>query len=147
MAFSSFVVSCDGGENDLNSIICKVTVISDGDGTVSITNNIGTSANVFIGNSVEVVATSAKSSAFIGWYIGDSTLPVSTDKRFVFVASENITLIAKFTELSNLSIRSAGNGSVSFKDSTNALLAVLPGSFGWDNYGRYGSLSVRPVSE
>ena len=128
VAVSSLFVSCDENDNDLNPTICKITVVSDGDGTVSITNYIGTSANALIGNQVEVVATPAEGSAFIGWYVGGSTIPVSTDKRFVFTASENITLIAKFTKLSNLTLCSSGNGSVSFKDSSETSVAVLPGS-------------------
>ena len=128
VAVSSLFVSCDENDNDLNPTICKITVVSDGDGAVSITNYVGTFANVLIGNNVEAVATPAEGSAFIGWYVGGSTIPVSTDKRFVFTASENITLIAKFTKLSNLTLCSAGYGSVSFKDSADASVAVLPGS-------------------
>ena len=96
VAFSSIFVSCDENDNDSDSTICKITVISDGDGAVSITNYIGTSVNVLIGNQVEVVATPAEGSAFIGWYMGNSNTPVSTEWRFVFTASENTTLIAKF---------------------------------------------------
>ena len=52
---------------------------------------------MLIGNQVEVVATPAEGSAFIGWYMGNSNTPVSTEKKFVFTASENTTLIARFT--------------------------------------------------
>ena len=133
VAFSSFFVSCDENDNDSDSTICKITVVGDGDGdgAVSITNYIGTSVNVLIGNQVEVVATPAEGSVFIGWYMGNSNTPVSTEKRFVFTASENTTLIARFTKLSNLSnltICSSAYGSVSFKDSSETSVAVLPGS-------------------
>ena len=128
VAFSSFFVSCDENDDGSDSTICKITVISDGDGTVSITNYIGTSVNVLIGNNVEVVATPANGSAFIGWYMGNSNTPVSTEKRFVFTASENTTLIARFAKLSNLTLCSSAYGSVSFKDSSETSVAVLPGS-------------------
>ena len=95
VAFSSFFVSCnENGGSD--STICKITVVSDGDGAVSITNYIGTSVNVLIGNNVEVVATPGSGSKFIGWYISNSNEPVSLNEKFIFIASENITLVAKF---------------------------------------------------
>ena len=128
VAFSSFFVSCDENDNDSDSIICKITVVGDGDGAVSITNYIGTSVNVLIGNQVEVVATPAEGSAFIGWYMGNSNTPVSTEKRFVFTASENTTLIARFTKLLNLTLCSSAYGSASFKDSSETSVTVLPGS-------------------
>ena len=96
VAFTSFFVSCnENGGSD--STICKITVVSDGDGAVSITNYIGTSVNVLIGNNVEVVATPGSGSKFIGWYISSSNEPVSLDEKFIFIASENTTLIARFT--------------------------------------------------
>ena len=96
VAISSFLVSCDKNGNDSEPNICKITVISDGDGAVSITNYIGTLVKVLVGNNVEVVATPAEGSAFIGWYVGGSDVPVSTDERFIFTASENTTLVARF---------------------------------------------------
>ena len=98
VAISSFFVSCNENENDSDSTICKITVIRDGDGegTVAITNYIGTSVNVLIGNQVEVVATPGEGSAFIGWFIGDEEAPVSTDAEYTFTVEENITLTAKF---------------------------------------------------
>lgn len=62
--FSSLFISCD--ENEIDSNICKITVKSEGNGTVSITDYIGTSVNVLIGNSMEVVATPDDGYAFIG---------------------------------------------------------------------------------
>ena len=98
VSLSSLFISCGDKDEDLQPTICKITVQSsgDGDGTVSITNYIGTSVNALIGSNVEVVATPAYGSAFIGWYVSGSNTPVSTDARFVFIASENITLIAQF---------------------------------------------------
>ena len=114
--FSFFFISCE--DNELDSNICKVTVKSDGNGTVSITNYIGTSVNILIGNSVEVVATPDEGYAFIGWYVSGNDSPISTDTAFTFITSEDVTLSAKFAKLSDIIIRSRGNGSVSFKDTT-----------------------------
>ncbi len=94
VAFSSLIISCDESEQDSN--ICKITVTHEGNGTVSITNYVGAFANVLIGNNVEVVATPAEGNAFIGWYLVGSETPVSMEEKYVFTASENITLIAKF---------------------------------------------------
>ena len=126
VAFSLLFVSCD--ENEQESNICKITVIHDGDGTVSITENNGTSVDVLIGSQVEVVATPAVGCAFTGWYLSDGETLVSTEAKFIFTASENTTLIARFEKLFNLTIRSVGGGSVSFKDSSDDALAFLPGS-------------------
>ena len=126
VAFSLLFVSCDENEQDSN--ICKITVIHDGDGTVSITENNVTSVDVLIGSQVEVVATPAVGCAFTGWYLSDGETLVSTEAKFIFTASENTTLIAGFEKLFNLTIRSTGYGSVSFKDSADDSLAFLPGS-------------------
>ncbi len=126
VAFSLLFVSCDENEQDTN--ICKITVIHDGDGTVSITENNGTSVDVLIGSQVEVVATPAVGCAFTGWYLSDGETLVSTEAKFIFTASENTTLIAKFEKLFNLIIRSVGGGSVSFKESADESLVFLPGS-------------------
>ena len=87
--FSSLFVSCD--ENELDSNICKITVKSEGNGTVSITDYIGTSVNMLIGNRVEVVATPDDGWAFIGWYIDGTESPISTDAAFTFTTSESVT--------------------------------------------------------
>lgn len=126
VVFSSLFVSCD--ENELDSNICKITVKSEGNGIVSITDYIGTSVNVLIGNSVEVVATPNEGWAFIGWFLNDSDSPVSTDATFTFITSEDVTLTARFAKLSNITIRSDGNGSVAFKDATENSIPFLPGT-------------------
>ena len=116
--FSSLFISCD--ENEIDSNICKITVNSEGNGTVSITDYIGTSVNVLIGNRMEVVATPDDGYAFIGWYITGTETPVSINAVFAFTTSESVTLTAKFAKLSDIIICSGGNGSVAFKDATGA---------------------------
>lgn len=125
--FSSLFTSCNN-EDELDPNICKITVNSEGNGTVAITDYIGTSVNVLIGNQVEVVATPDDGWAFIGWYISGTESPVSTDASFTFITSENVTLTARFAKLSDIIIRSGGNGSVAFKDSKGNSIPVLPGT-------------------
>lgn len=125
--FSSLFISCNN-EDELEPNICKITVKSEGYGTVSITDYIGTSVNVLIGNSVEVVATPDDGCAFIGWYISGTETPVSTDAAFTFTTSESVTLTAKFAKLSDIIIRSGGNGRVAFKGATGNSIPVVPGT-------------------
>ena len=122
--FSSLVISCD--EIDLDPNICKITVQGDGDGTVSITNYIGTSVNVLIGNSVEVVATPDEGCGFIGWFVGTSETPVSTETVYTFTVTDNTKLTGRFSKRPVVTIGSDGNGSVSFKDYSGTSVAVLP---------------------
>lgn len=117
--FSSLFTSCN--EEELDPNICKITVKSEGNGTVSITDYIGTSVNVLIGNSVEVVATPDDGCAFIGWYISGTETPVSTDAAFTFTTSESVTLTARFAQSTvthKVTIRSNGYGFVTFKESS-----------------------------
>ena len=126
--FSSLFTSCNEDELELDPNICKITVKSEGNGTVSITDYIGTSVNVLIGNRVEVVATPDDGWAFIGWYISGTETPVSTDAAFTFTTSESVTLTARFAKLSDIIIRSGGNGRVAFKGATGNSIPVVPGT-------------------
>ena len=116
VVFSSLFTSCN--EEELDPNICKITVKSEGNGTVSITDYIGTSVNVLIGNSVEVVATPDDGCAFIGWYISGTETPVSTDVAFTFTTSESVTLTARFAQSTvthKVTIRSNGYGDTSYR--------------------------------
>ena len=115
VAFTSFFVSCDE-DNFEDSNRCKITVTATKGGKVKILKYLETTEIVLIGSEIEVVATPDEGYEFTGWYLGDSTEPVSTDAVFTFVATKNTTLTAHFTKLSNLTICSSGNGRVSFKD-------------------------------
>ena len=127
VAFTSFFVSCDE-DNFEDSNRCKVIVTSTQGGKVKISKYLETTEIVLIGSEIEVVATPDEGYAFTGWYLGDSTEPVSTDAVFTFVATKNTTLTAHFTKLSNLTICSAGNGRVSFKDMSGTSRIALYGS-------------------
>ena len=119
VALSSLFVSCsdnNGDDDKSDSLICQISVSNTNGGSAKITNYIGSSANVLIGNGVEVVATPDDGYNFLGWYLGNSEVPVSIDAIFTFTASKDIALLAKFEKSFSVSVRSAGNGKVSFKD-------------------------------
>ena len=88
---SSFFVSCD---EDLNR--CKITVTCTEGGKAKISKYFETSEDVLFGSEIEVVALPDEGYVFKGWYLGDSTEPISHDAVFIFVATKDITLIAKF---------------------------------------------------
>ena len=127
VAFSSIFVSCDE-DNFEDSNRCKITVTSTEGGKVKISKYLETTEIVLIGSEIEVVATADEGYAFTGWYLGDSTEPISNEAVFTFVATKNTTLTAHFTKLSNLTICSAGNGRVSFKDMSGTSRIALNGS-------------------
>ena len=128
VAVTPIFVSCDENDDfeDLNR--CKITVTATKGGKVKISKYFETTEIVLIGSEIEVVATADEGYAFTGWYLGESTEPISTDSVFTFVATKNTTLTAHFTKLSNLTICSAGNGRVSFKDMSGTSRIALNGS-------------------
>ena len=73
-----------------------VSVSSNGNGVVSIEGIQENSVTVSAGASVTVVATPDSGYKFIGWYIGESDTPVSTDATYTFIVSANVALVAKF---------------------------------------------------
>ena len=94
VAFSLFFVSC--GNEEPESPYCEVAVVSDGNGTVKITNNVGAAVTLLKGNSLEVVATPDEGYEFVGWFVNGSGTAVSTDEVYTFVVSRSVTLVAKF---------------------------------------------------
>ena len=71
-----------------------VSVSSEGNGSVAISGNSGTSATFETGASVTVVATPDEGYAFSGWFLNDAL--VSTDAEYTFTVSEDVELTAKF---------------------------------------------------
>ena len=128
VAVSSLFVSCDENEwfEELNK--CRITVVATDGGNVKISKYLQTSELILLGSEIDIVATPNDGYVFTGWYVNDSTEPISGDAIFTFVVTKNTTYTAHFTKQSNLTICSAGNGSVSFKDYVGASVAVLPGN-------------------
>ena len=85
---------CDGATVPVENY--TVSVLSNGNGVVSIEGTQESSVTVSAGASVTIVATPADGYKFIGWYIGESETPVSTDATYTFTVSANVALVAKF---------------------------------------------------
>lgn len=108
---------------------CPVVSIScDGEGRVAFKNSTETSQSFLSGTVVTVFAYPDDDCDFVGWFVADSDTPISTNAAYTFVVSEDISLVAKFSKWPVVSIRSAGNGSVSFSDSSQPSKAVVPGT-------------------
>ena len=125
--FSSLFTSCNN-EDELDPNICKITVKSEGNGKVAISDYIATSVNVLIGNRVEVVATPDDGWEFIGWYVSGTETLISTDTAFTFITSEGVTLTARFAQLLEIIICSEGYGDVSFEGTTGSSIMALYGT-------------------
>ena len=102
VALSTFLFSCSGGKKSEDANRCKITVTSTEGGKVKISKYLETSENVLIGSEVEVVATPDDGYIFTGWYVGNSSEPISTDAVFLFVATKNSTLTAHFAKDPNI---------------------------------------------
>ena len=79
------------------------------------------------GEEVTVIAVPDEKYDFLGWFIGNSQEPVSTEATYTFAVSENVSLVAKFNQWPLVSISSGANGSVSFENSAETSLFVQPG--------------------
>lgn len=118
----------------LSSLIAKfskhsvVSVRRTGGGSVSLRGYAGTSVSVLPGTKVTVVAVPNENCDFIGWFIADAKSPVSVDVKYTFTVVEDIALVAKFCKCPVVIIRSAGNGSASFKDTAETSNVVIRGA-------------------
>ena len=127
VTFFSLFVSCNENENEeLNR--CKVTVDCVGKGIVKISKYLETTEYVLRDSEIEVVALPNDGYAFIGWYMDGVAEPVSIDATFTFIATKDITLTARFIELFNFGIHSAGNGSVALKGFSDTSMILQSGS-------------------
>ncbi len=95
-----------------------ISVHSTANGSVAFKDAQDNLLELLIGSEVTVIATPDESTDFIGWYIGDSNEPVSTEAIYTFTVAENVTLVAKFNKWPLVSISSGGNGTVSFENSS-----------------------------
>ena len=104
VAFSSLFVSCDENEwfEELNK--CRITVVATDGGEVKISKYLQTSELILLGSEIDIVATPNDGYVFTGWYVNDSTEPISGDAIFTFVVTKNTTFTAHFTKQSNLTI-------------------------------------------
>ena len=98
VALSTFLFSCGGGKKSEDANRCKITVTTTEGGKVKITEYLATTECVPIDSRIEVVATPDDGFIFTGWYLGDSTGPISNDAVFTFIATKNSTLTAHFAK-------------------------------------------------
>ena len=129
VALSSLFVSCSDNNGDGNGVVsCTVSATATEGGRVTIENYSGGTAVLLAGNTLVLVATPDLGYQFIGWYVGGSETPVSTDLTYSFVVSKDVAYVAKFDKTYALSVCSSGNGSVAFKDIQDSSLELLIGS-------------------
>ena len=130
IAFASLFVSCSDDNDIVNDdkevVICNVSISKIGDGSVCFKDYSETAMAIFSGNTVTVIATPGESN-FTGWFIGESEEPVSTEATYTFVVTKNVSLVAKFNKWPLVSIRSGGNGTVSFENSSEFSQYIQPG--------------------
>ena len=111
-----------------------VSVIANGNGRVTITNNGSEFAELAAGTSVAVSAIPDENYKFKGWYVANSDTPVSTNEVYIFTLSEDVILVAKFASPSDdiepvqVSISSSGNGRVTFYNSAENAIEVSSGT-------------------
>ena len=75
---------------------CSIRISSTSGGSACFENETETSLTLPCGREITAVAKADEGYTFIGWYKKDSTLPVSPQPSYIFKASEDIELIAKF---------------------------------------------------
>ena len=135
MVLSSFLVSCGGGSGagieDANR--CKITVAATTGGKVSISKYLKTSENVLIDSEIEVVATPENGYYFTGWYLGNSSEPVSTKAFYTFIATSNSTLTAHFAKSNTINGHEYVDLGLSVKWATCNVGANNP----WEDGGYY----------
>ena len=108
----SLFTSCDNRE------ACDISLKGTSSGTVAFENSAEKKMKFLAGDTVKVVATPKKNCDFFGWYVGKEKTPRSKDAKYTFVASESVTLVAKFGKSPVVSISSSSNGNASFADFT-----------------------------
>ena len=132
VAFSVMFISCDDNPgNNLGGntgIPCEINIIASEGGDVQFGDYFGTSKHVYTGSKVTVIATADEGYAFIGWYVvGKNEKLVSDNASYTFVTQGDLQLVAQFGKLQDITISNSDGGSVSFKDSEEKTMHLLPG--------------------
>ena len=122
-----------------------VSVIANGNGRVTITNNGSEFAELAAGTSVAVSAIPDENCKFEGWYVADSDTPVSTNEVYIFTLIEDVILVAKFASLSDdiepVEIDLNPSGSIGGYDYVDLGLSVM-----WATYN-VGASSLEEFGE
>ena len=124
-------VESDEDELDL---ICNISLTPscllhamDAGGVAMFENTSTNHLAVYAGKEVTAVAVAAEDYAFVGWYVGESKTPVSTDAVYTFVAQSDLALEAKFSGRQNITVRCNDGGSVSIVGKTEHSVLLLSG--------------------
>ena len=88
------VSSCD--ERIIGFDTFTVSVRSAGYGSVAIYGTYDKSLDLLNASELTVIATPNTNCDFLGWFVGDSEKPVSTDLTYTFTVNESVALVAKF---------------------------------------------------
>lgn len=132
LALLALFASCDdapGNTAEENfGIPCEINIIASEGGDVQFSDYFGTSKHVYTGSKVTVIATADEGYAFIGWYVvGKNEKLVSDNASYTFVTQGDLQLVAQFGKLQDITISNSDGGSVSFKDSEEKTMHLLPG--------------------
>ena len=103
LAFSALFVSCaennGGKEGGTTGILCEINIIASEGGNVQFKDNSDSSPQVYAGTNITIIATPNNGYAFVGWFVGNSNEPVSTEATYTFTVEENWQLVAKFKKV------------------------------------------------
>ena len=117
------------GNLTLTAVFAKLSdiiICSGGNGSVAFKDAEGNSIPVLPGTEVTVIATPDADCDFIGWFVGDSESPISTEETYTFAVTENIMLTGRFSKRPVVTVSTAGNGSVAIKDTDGTSKAFFP---------------------
>ena len=118
----SLFCSCNGGKNAVE-ILLKFTASGD----ASFANSAEKTMKFMTGDTVTVIATPKKDCDFFGWYIGKEKTPESKETKYTFIATESVTLVAKFGKSPVISLSSNDYGTAAFADSAEKSMVVSYG--------------------
>lgn len=122
VAFSLMLMGCGNKDG------VKITVNNTASGSAFFANSTEKTREVSVGDTVTIVATPKENCEFAGWYVGKEKTPKSTEANYTFVASESISLVARFAKSPTVSICRIGNGDVVFTDSSESSKIVKSGT-------------------
>ena len=128
VSVGSTAITATAADGSGKSATCSVTVnakptytitavvVPEGSGSVKV-NDSGTSATVVESSEVTLTATASEGYRFVDWVEGDQT--VSTDATYIFTATGDHTLTARFEKLYTVTV-SPAEGGIATADKTTA---------------------------
>ena len=105
-----------------------VKVVYTGSGSVKIDGKSVSSLMVGVGSTVTVTAIPGSGYKLNGWFVADEEDATSTDAEYTFTVNEDISLVAMFIKLYEVSVSSSGNGTVAISGCTDLSVKYGVGS-------------------